>query len=158
MTFEMWNANTRPWFEKGGLDESEGEEGSETGLSAYVLISLLESGAVVDAKVIESALQCLKSNQKPSTYTLALTTYAFVLAKEKDLGGVYMDKLLQRATEKDGLLYWHASPDGRNVVFLRFPNETLANNLLITKVTSQRLRSEIILVHPTNIFPHRIRI
>ena len=85
-------------------------------MSAYVLISLLESGAAVDAKVIENALQCLKGNLKPSTYTLALTTYAFILAKETEVGGIYLDMLLERATEKDGLLFWHASPGGRQIV------------------------------------------
>ncbi|CAG0898545.1 unnamed protein product [Darwinula stevensoni] len=93
-----------------GLDDTEGEEGSETGLSAYVLISLLESGAAVDDEVIQSALQCLRGNQNPSTYTLALTTYAFILAGETELGGIYMDMLLKKATENDGFLFWLASP------------------------------------------------
>ncbi|CAG0899489.1 unnamed protein product, partial [Darwinula stevensoni] len=98
----------------------EGEEGSNAELSAYVLISLLESGGSVEDKVIKRTLQCLKGSPNPSTFALALITYAFVLAGETELGGTYLDELLQRATEGDGLLFWHASTDDELMTFPKY--------------------------------------
>ncbi|CAG0894419.1 unnamed protein product [Darwinula stevensoni] len=95
---------------QGGL---EGEDsGTTTALSAFVLVSLMESGVTLAPSFKENAVFCLKANTNPSTYALAVSTYAFLLAGEKDLGAASMDRLLQRAKEKDGLLWWEASSKG----------------------------------------------
>ncbi|CAG0895775.1 unnamed protein product [Darwinula stevensoni] len=132
---------------QGNLKEGERKENSKRGLSAHLFVCLLESGKPLEGKMIQNALRCLKGDPEPSTYTLALITYAFILAGETELGGTQLDMLLQRATEKDGLLFWNASPGGQSMTLPRFwgfhSSHVEFSSLHTNLVTSNAVDTEI---------------
>ncbi|GBO42306.1 Ovostatin [Araneus ventricosus] len=83
---------------KGGL--TDGEQ-SLAPLTAYVLISLMESGTQgPERRSIRNGLMCLETEQNPNTYTLALFAYATTLAQEKRAAYHYLKKLEERAIVK----------------------------------------------------------
>ena len=89
-------------FFKGGLRE---EDGSSSALTAYVLISLLESGVPLSASLVNNALYCL---EKASTsdhfadnpYTAVLTTYALALL-EHPRANESLRLLMQKASSQN---------------------------------------------------------
>ncbi|XP_055938471.1 pregnancy zone protein-like isoform X2 [Argiope bruennichi] len=96
---------------KGGLTDG---EHSLAPLTAYVLISLLESGTQgPDQLSIRNGLMCLETEQNPNNYTLALFAYATTLAQEKRAAYHYLSKLEERATIKGSHMYWE-SPSEEN--------------------------------------------
>ncbi|GIY30102.1 hypothetical protein CDAR_6902 [Caerostris darwini] len=92
---------------KGGLTDG---EHSLAPLTAYVLISLLESWIVhIDQPAMRTALKCLETEENPSSYSLSLFAYASSLANEKRAAYLYLKQLEDRAIIKDGLMYWDTS-------------------------------------------------
>ncbi|GFU22382.1 alpha-2-macroglobulin [Nephila pilipes] len=92
---------------KGGL--SEGEQ-SLAPLTAYVLISLLESTTQrPEQPAIRNGLKCLEADENPNAYALALFAYASALADEKRLANRYLQQLEGRAIAKSGYMYWDVS-------------------------------------------------
>lgn len=83
---------------KGGLA---GGEQSLAPLTAYVLISLLESEAEnAGTLVVKNALKCLETESQPDVYVLSLFAYANSLANEKDTALKYIEELDRRAITK----------------------------------------------------------
>ncbi|KAL2717509.1 murinoglobulin-1-like [Vespula squamosa] len=88
---------------KGGLQEDD----SSAALTAYILISLLESGVLLTASLINNALYCLEAltDVYDSPYTAALSTYALALLEHPKANGS-MASLMNRATRNNDLLWW----------------------------------------------------
>lgn len=90
---------------KGGLQEDD----SSAALTAYILISLLESGVPLTATLINNALYCLEKgmvvNNDESSYTSVLSTYALVLL-EHPKANESMRSLMNRAVRNNDLLWW----------------------------------------------------
>ncbi|XP_067001260.2 alpha-2-macroglobulin-like protein 1 [Anabrus simplex] len=87
---------------KGGLTG----ETSSSGLTAYVLISLLETGIPLPPSVKSNAVFCLQGDKEPDLYSLALKTYALVLMGEKQLAEEALEHLLGVASRQQDLLWW----------------------------------------------------
>ncbi|XP_011874735.1 PREDICTED: alpha-2-macroglobulin-like protein 1 isoform X2 [Vollenhovia emeryi] len=90
---------------KGGLQD---DDNSSSALTAYILISLLESGVPLTASLINNALHCLEKgmeNDSGTTYTAALSTYALTLLEHPKANNS-MKLLMKRATRNNDLLWW----------------------------------------------------
>ncbi|XP_077262894.1 alpha-2-macroglobulin-like protein 1 [Temnothorax americanus] len=90
---------------KGGLQD---DDNSSSALTAYILISLLESGVPLTASLINNALHCLEKgmeNDGGTTYTAALSTYALTLLEHPKANNS-MKSLMKRATRNNDLLWW----------------------------------------------------
>nr|BAR45611.1 alpha-2-macroglobulin [Scolopendra japonica] len=88
---------------KGGVSDS---ESSFAALTAYITIALLEAGIANDSKPIVNAFFCLKAEKEPDIYTLVLSTYASILAKDENYTSLLMKRLLGLGISKDNLLFW----------------------------------------------------
>ncbi|KAM7438499.1 endopeptidase inhibitor [Porites harrisoni] len=85
---------------KGGVSD-------EATLTAFVTVSLLESGMSPESNVIQDALICLRdaSSSVTDSYSLALFAYTFTLAKDPTATSLF--KALQsKAIVEDGLMHW----------------------------------------------------
>ncbi|XP_011171215.1 alpha-2-macroglobulin-like protein 1 isoform X3 [Solenopsis invicta] len=90
---------------KGGLQD---DDNSSSALTAYILISLLESGVPLTASLINNALHCLEKgmeDDRGTTYTAALSTYALTLLEHPKANNS-MKSLMKRATRNNDLLWW----------------------------------------------------
>ncbi|XP_011636564.2 murinoglobulin-1-like [Pogonomyrmex barbatus] len=90
---------------KGGLQD---DDSSSSALTAYILISLLESGVPLTASLINNALHCLEKGMEDdggTTYTAALSTYALTLLEHPKANNS-MKSLMKRATRNNDLLWW----------------------------------------------------
>ncbi|KAL0109694.1 hypothetical protein PUN28_014611 [Cardiocondyla obscurior] len=90
---------------KGGLQD---DDNSSSALTAYILISLLESGVPLTASLINNALHCLEKgmvDDSSTTYTAALSTYALTLLEHPKANNS-MKMLMKRATRNNDLLWW----------------------------------------------------
>ncbi|XP_069700318.1 alpha-1-inhibitor 3-like isoform X2 [Periplaneta americana] len=87
---------------KGGLTG----EASSAALTAYVLVSLLETGIPLSPSVTSNAMFCLRGDTDVDVYTLVLTTYALTLLGEKDMAQESLTRLLGMATRQQDLLWW----------------------------------------------------
>ncbi|XP_035228776.1 murinoglobulin-1-like [Stegodyphus dumicola] len=99
---------------KGGLS---GGEQSFAPLTAYVLISLLESSAESPSQfaAARNALKCLEADANPSNYSLALFAYATALSKETDIAKQHLKVLDERAIIKGGNKYWETNHKSKSV-------------------------------------------
>jgi hypothetical protein len=90
---------------KGGLH---GE--SEIGLTAYIVISLLEANVSSSDPAIENAMRCLSMQSVNDTYTLSLLAYAFDLYGQ-DVGGAHRihSQLEFKVTQQGGMTHWSES-------------------------------------------------
>ncbi|XP_068740975.1 alpha-2-macroglobulin-like isoform X2 [Montipora capricornis] len=84
-----------------------GGVGTEATLTAFVTVSLLESGMSRKDETIHRALNCLRSkiSNLTDSYSLALFAYTFTLAKDPS----YIDllaSLKDNAIIEDGLMHW----------------------------------------------------
>lgn len=86
---------------RGGVDTS----GSSAPLTAYVMISLLESGLKATDPSVINATQCLRSHSTQNIYVMALKAYAFALAGHPDTPQL-IQMLLDLATETRSSLHW----------------------------------------------------
>lgn len=84
------------------------ETGSENNvaLTAYVLISLIESGLPIQKKVIDNAKYCLRGYSSTDKYTISIISYALALVKWEDEALRSLERLLEIGTRKNGLLSW----------------------------------------------------
>lgn len=98
-----------------------GDHGNENnvGLTAYVLISLIESGLPIPKNVIDNAKYCLRGYNSIDKYTRVIITYALTLVKWENEALRSLERLLEVSVRKNGLLYWDES-------------ESLAKSLEIT--------------------------
>ncbi|XP_012532021.1 alpha-2-macroglobulin-like protein 1 [Monomorium pharaonis] len=90
---------------KGGLQD---DDNSSSALTAYILISLLESGVPLTASLINNALHCLEKGMEDdggATYTAAVSTYALTLLEHPKANNS-MRMLMKRATRNNDLLWW----------------------------------------------------
>ncbi|XP_012256873.2 pregnancy zone protein-like isoform X1 [Athalia rosae] len=90
---------------KGGLQD---DNGSSLALTAYVLISLLESGVPLQPALTNNALHCLEKDSVSgdgNPYTLALTTYALTLL-EHPRANDSLQALIGLATKHQDLIWW----------------------------------------------------
>ncbi|XP_011146903.2 murinoglobulin-1 [Harpegnathos saltator] len=90
---------------KGGLQD---DDSSSTALTAYILISLLQSGVPLTPSLVNNALHCLEkgmANGGDTTYTAALSTYALALL-EHPRANNSLKLLMDRATRNHDLLWW----------------------------------------------------
>nr|UVH36225.1 sea star footprint protein 9 [Asterias rubens] len=88
-----------------------GNVNDQATLTAYVMISLIEAGDASEAEHIQKGVQCLNKEvdiQTADMYTLALSSYAYILA-----GSPHTDTLLERlnelAVESEGLMHWEGA-------------------------------------------------
>ncbi|CAI9609646.1 unnamed protein product [Staurois parvus] len=90
---------------KGGVED-------DISLSAYVTMSLVESGLSVEDTLVKDAVSCLQkaAGNVNNVYTLALLAYTFTLCQETELRKAALDKLEQKAIRRDGQLYWQRAP------------------------------------------------
>ena len=94
---------------KGGLQD---DDNSSSALTAYILISLLESGVPLTDTLINNALHCLEEGMEDgggTTYTAALFTYALTLLEHPKVNNS-MKLLMERATRNNDLLWWEDKP------------------------------------------------
>ncbi|XP_020295682.1 alpha-2-macroglobulin-like protein 1 isoform X2 [Pseudomyrmex gracilis] len=89
---------------KGGLQD---DDSSSSALTAYILISLLESGVPLTPSLINNALHCLEKGMENggTTYTVALSTYALTLLGHSKANNS-IKLLMNRATRNPDLLWW----------------------------------------------------
>ncbi|XP_035231579.1 LOW QUALITY PROTEIN: alpha-2-macroglobulin-like [Stegodyphus dumicola] len=98
---------------KGGLNQG---EQSLAPLTAYILISLLESGAEsLNHTAAKNALKCLAADGIPNNYALALYAYATALSREIDTAKQHLKLLDERAVIKDGNKFWETSHKSKSV-------------------------------------------
>lgn len=91
---------------KGGIEGA----GSPVPLTAYVLISLLESGEPHTSKAISEAAFCLNADKSENPYTTVLTAYALALSQESTADNV-VQKMISLATETSNSMHWEL-PEG----------------------------------------------
>ncbi|KAK1121212.1 hypothetical protein K0M31_010519 [Melipona bicolor] len=90
---------------KGGLQEY---DSSSSAITAYILISLLESNVPLSPSVVNNALNCLEkgiANGHDNLYTMVLTTYALALL-EHPKANSSMRSLMNLATRHKNLVWW----------------------------------------------------
>ncbi|KAK2568089.1 Pregnancy zone protein [Acropora cervicornis] len=81
---------------------------TEATLTAFVTVSLLESGMSSGHAIIEAALNCLKSSFQSNltdSYTLSLFAYTFTLAKDPQ-SSVLFASLKEKAITEGELMHW----------------------------------------------------
>lgn len=92
---------------KGGLQDE--NQSFPAALTAYVLVSLLESGKSLPPSIISNALFCLEkgmpSEADGNPYTAALATYALTLLEHPN-ANASMTSLLSRSTRLHDLMWW----------------------------------------------------
>ncbi|XP_068236577.1 alpha-1-inhibitor 3-like isoform X6 [Palaemon carinicauda] len=86
---------------KGGISGA----GSPVPLTAYVLISLLESGEPHTSKAISEAAFCLNADNLENPYTTVLIAYALALSQESNAEKV-VEKMISLATETSNSMHW----------------------------------------------------
>lgn len=84
-------------------------DSSSTALTAYILISLLETGLPLSSSVTSNVVYCLKGDKEPDLYTVVLSTYAFALLGEKNLAKEGLRHLLGAASMEQDLMWWEKS-------------------------------------------------
>ncbi|XP_066457889.1 alpha-2-macroglobulin-like protein 1 [Eleutherodactylus coqui] len=86
---------------KGGVDD-------EVSLACYVTAACMESGSDTSDPVVEKGLKCIQNEplQNATTYKLALKAYVYTLADNEENRAAVMEKLYEKASKADGLLYW----------------------------------------------------
>ncbi|XP_050576186.1 alpha-1-macroglobulin-like [Bombus affinis] len=90
---------------KGGLEEY---DGSSSGITAYILISLLESGVPLSSSVVNNAQSCLEKGTASghnNLHTTVLTTYALALLGDPKANSS-MTSLMNLATRYKNLVWW----------------------------------------------------
>ncbi|XP_015775743.1 PREDICTED: C3 and PZP-like alpha-2-macroglobulin domain-containing protein 8 [Acropora digitifera] len=92
---------------------------TEATLTAFVTVSLLESGMSPENEIIQAALNCLKSSFQSNltdSYTLSLFAYTFTLAKDPQ-SSVLFASLKEKAIIEGRLMHWENSKEISNSRF-----------------------------------------
>ncbi|KAG7463961.1 hypothetical protein MATL_G00182260 [Megalops atlanticus] len=89
-------------------NEMKGADSNEVVLTAYVTAAFLELTGNIADPVVQRSLSCLKeaSDQLNSTYTTAMLSYTFTLAKEHDLRTLLIGQLDKEAKTSGGVRHW----------------------------------------------------
>ncbi|XP_063596628.1 alpha-2-macroglobulin-like [Penaeus indicus] len=93
---------------KGGLAGKQ----SRVPMTAYVLISLLESGISADDPFVLNSIKCILSDSSSDPYGLALKAYALALAQHASSKKV-LQELIDLATMEENIMHWDL-PKGRS--------------------------------------------
>ncbi|XP_077114026.1 alpha-2-macroglobulin-like protein 1 [Ranitomeya variabilis] len=90
---------------QGGMDD-------EVSLTTYITIALLEAGLDPSDVIVQRALKCITNEtlEKASLYKLALKSYAFTLSGQDENRAAALERLYQKATIADGVMYWTQEP------------------------------------------------
>ncbi|XP_042880594.1 alpha-1-inhibitor 3-like [Penaeus japonicus] len=96
---------------KGGLAGKQ----SRVPMTAYVVISLLESGVPIDAPLVAYSIRCISSDSSNDPYTLALKAYALALAQDSSSQQV-LQELLDLAVTEENLMHWDMPKDTSNAL------------------------------------------
>ncbi|XP_044164285.1 pregnancy zone protein-like isoform X2 [Acropora millepora] len=89
---------------------------TEATLTAFVIVSLLESGMSPENEIIQAALNCLKSSFQSNltdSYTLSLFAYTFTLAKDPQ-SSVLFASLKEKAIIEGRLMHWENAKEISN--------------------------------------------
>nr|BAR45604.1 alpha-2-macroglobulin 4 [Ammothea sp. RS-2014] len=89
---------------KGGIGKN-----VPTALTAYVVISLLESETPIGQDQLDKAFECITKETAPSQYTVALTAYAYTLAGRYNLTEKLLDDLFSKSSTEGRGMYWPTS-------------------------------------------------
>ncbi|GJQ65969.1 hypothetical protein Trydic_g4064 [Trypoxylus dichotomus] len=120
------------FHELGGMST----ENSTAALTAYVLISLLESNTDLNETIRTNAKYCIRGLHQPDKYTLAISAYALYLVEWYSNADRSLEKLLQLATKEGDLLWW-GQPDLSLSVSIEMTSYVLMS--LLHKNSSQNL-------------------
>ncbi|XP_076068702.1 alpha-1-inhibitor 3-like isoform X2 [Oratosquilla oratoria] len=88
---------------KGGIAETS----AEAPLTAYVLLALLEAGQNEREDVVKTGIECLLRDEDPSSYTLALISYALALAGHSQTE-TYIQQLLGKSAKSSSSIFWES--------------------------------------------------
>ncbi|KAF6734882.1 Alpha-2-macroglobulin-like protein 1 [Oryzias melastigma] len=87
---------------KGGVSD-------DVSLTAYVAAAMLELDGNASNPVVQTCLKCLKTaaaNKITNLYTVALMSYTFTLAGDKDMRSKLITQLDQKSTNEGGSIHW----------------------------------------------------
>ncbi|RVE75124.1 hypothetical protein OJAV_G00013730 [Oryzias javanicus] len=87
---------------KGGVSD-------DVSLTAYVAAAMLELDGNATNPVVQRCLKCLKTavaNKITNLYTIALMSYTFTLAGDKDMRSKLLTLLDQKSTNEGGSIHW----------------------------------------------------
>ncbi|XP_036070459.1 alpha-2-macroglobulin-like protein 1 [Oryzias melastigma] len=87
---------------KGGVSD-------DVSLTAYVAAAMLELDGNASNPVVQKCLKCLKTaaaNKITNLYTVALMSYTFTLAGDKDMRSKLITQLDQKSTNEGGSIHW----------------------------------------------------
>ncbi|XP_063290823.1 alpha-2-macroglobulin-like protein 1 [Pelobates fuscus] len=89
-------------------DEEHKDEDEDIQLTAYVVISLKESGRTFEDGLVDNALSCLKkkAHNVTNTFTESLLAYVFTLSKDEDLRQDLLEDLEKKAIKTEISLHW----------------------------------------------------
>ncbi|CAH2323050.1 alpha-2-macroglobulin 1 [Pelobates cultripes] len=89
-------------------DEEHKDYNEDIELTAYVVISLIESGLKFEDGLVDNALTCLKKKAHNVTniFTESLLAYVFTLSKDEDLRQHLLEDLDKKAIQTDLSLHW----------------------------------------------------
>lgn len=85
-------------------------------LSAYVLISLLDSGIELPERVRDNAKFCLRGHNSANKYRMAIITYGLTLVGWQSEASRSLDRLLEVASRQNNLIWWEDSESLANSV------------------------------------------
>ncbi|XP_041426096.1 alpha-2-macroglobulin-like protein 1 isoform X2 [Xenopus laevis] len=90
----------------------QGGVNDETTLTAYVAAAILQIKWPEEDEMLQKALQCLKNSipNVTSTYTMALLSFTFTLAKDFELRNSLLRSLYEKATIAGDQVYWLLNP------------------------------------------------
>jgi hypothetical protein len=81
-------------------------ENSTAGLTAYVMISLLDGNVDVPESVTTNAKYCIRGHYHLDKYTLAISSYALLKINWYSEATRMLKKLFQISNQKDNMLWW----------------------------------------------------
>ncbi|XP_028141183.1 alpha-2-macroglobulin-like isoform X2 [Diabrotica virgifera virgifera] len=82
------------------------KENSTASLTSYVIISLLEAKIDVSEKVLTNAKYCIRSQNNPDKYSLALNCYAIFKMKWYGEANKLLRRLLAVSEQHQNMLWW----------------------------------------------------
>ncbi|KAG5869784.1 hypothetical protein JTB14_022629 [Gonioctena quinquepunctata] len=119
-------------------------ENSTAGLTAYVILSLLEVGIEVPKLVQTNAKYCIRSLHNPDKYSLAVSCYAMFKLKWYHEADKMLRKLLAVADQQQNMLWW--SQKGNTSVASDIETTSYALFSLLHRNTSENLANALSVV------------
>lgn len=81
-------------------------ENSTAALTAYVMISLLDSNIQVSEEVKTNAKYCIRGHYELDKYTLAISSYALFKVNWYSEANRMLKKLFEISNQKDNMMWW----------------------------------------------------